>query len=591
MAFKNLAESAVQLTTLEVVWVQTLAGATPTKGRIYVANGTAWTYLERSTNNGYLLTVDTTTAEGVKWAAGTGGGASTALDNLASVAINTSLLAGTAGAVDIGSTSKPFGLLYFSGTSGTPGTNNFKITGASTSGLRTITAPDRDISLDNITTSTTTNGTGFLKGNGSVISFDGSTYLTSLSGAVLLAGAAGGQTINGGTLTTENLTLRANAADTTTGQVNVISSLEASSTTVGSVALSGGLAVAKRVYALDMTVTNTITGAVSGNAGSATYAAAVTLANDAASATDYLVFANTATGNIALKTNAGITVNPSTATITATTFVGALTGTASGHITSSVTTLSSLTSIGTITTGGLGTGAVIAGVTMTLGSDGTGDMYYRASTGVLTRIATAAQGSVLRVGASSIPAFGQLDLADSDAVTGVLPAGNVDTAIARLASPTFTGTVVLPPNTTLPAAGQVLLTVPTADVTATGFTTSAFVSGYTSSAIGDLVYLDSSAKWQKTDADSTTTSYGLIGMALAVAATDASLLVALPGSFVRVNAWNWTVGATLYLGETPGAMQEAIPTGADNVIRVVGFAVNADYIYFYPSQDVQTTVA
>jgi hypothetical protein len=81
----------------------------------------------------------------------------------------------------------------------------------------------------------------------------------------LLAGLAGGQTIAGSTLTTENLTLRANAADLTTGAVIVSSSKEASSSTVGSVQLAGGLAVAKRIYALDMTVTNTITGTTSGN--------------------------------------------------------------------------------------------------------------------------------------------------------------------------------------------------------------------------------------------------------------------------------------------------------------------------------------
>lgn len=43
---------------------------------------------------------------------------------------------------------------------------------------KNIVFPNRGFTLDNITTSTTTNGTGFLKGNGSVISFDNSTYLT-----------------------------------------------------------------------------------------------------------------------------------------------------------------------------------------------------------------------------------------------------------------------------------------------------------------------------------------------------------------------------------------------------------------------------
>lgn len=112
----------------------------------------------------------------------------------------------------------------------------------------------------------TTTITGVLKGNGTAISAAtaGSDY------AVGSLGLAGGQTIAGSTLTGENLTLRANAADLTTGQINITSTKDASNTTTASVAIAGGLAVAKRIYALDMTVTNTITGSVSGNAGTAT---------------------------------------------------------------------------------------------------------------------------------------------------------------------------------------------------------------------------------------------------------------------------------------------------------------------------------
>ncbi len=71
-----------------------------------------------------------------------GSGANTALSNLASVAINTTLLPGSAGSVNLGSGTLPFGDVFLAGTSVTPGTNNFKITGASTSGTRTITLPD-----------------------------------------------------------------------------------------------------------------------------------------------------------------------------------------------------------------------------------------------------------------------------------------------------------------------------------------------------------------------------------------------------------------------------------------------------------------
>ena len=74
----------------------------------------------------------------------TGGVAATpALDNLAAVAINAALIPGTAGALDFGSTTKPWADMWFAGTSATPGTNQFKLTGASTSGVRTITAPDK----------------------------------------------------------------------------------------------------------------------------------------------------------------------------------------------------------------------------------------------------------------------------------------------------------------------------------------------------------------------------------------------------------------------------------------------------------------
>lgn len=68
--------------------------------------------------------------------------ANKALSNLASVALNTALLPDAAAADDFGSATLPFKDLWFAGSSGTPGTNNFKITGASTSGTRTITFPD-----------------------------------------------------------------------------------------------------------------------------------------------------------------------------------------------------------------------------------------------------------------------------------------------------------------------------------------------------------------------------------------------------------------------------------------------------------------
>ncbi len=68
--------------------------------------------------------------------------ANKALSNLAFVAINTALLPDTAGVLDFGSSIKPWADIHFSGTSASPETNNFRLTGASTSGVRVITFPD-----------------------------------------------------------------------------------------------------------------------------------------------------------------------------------------------------------------------------------------------------------------------------------------------------------------------------------------------------------------------------------------------------------------------------------------------------------------
>ncbi|MFN0614369.1 hypothetical protein ACK0UX_28775, partial [Bacillus anthracis] len=80
---------------------------------------------------------------------------------------------------------------------------------------------------------------------------------------------------------------------------------------------------------------------------------------------------------------------------------------------------------------------------------------------------------------------------------------------------------------TISQAKNIKLTVPTTDLKATGITCGDYNSGYSSSAIGDLVYLDSGATWQKADNTTSATTYqGLLGIALEVKASGAALLVA-----------------------------------------------------------------
>ena len=93
-------------------------------------------------------------------------------------------------------------------------------------------------------------------------------------------------------------------------------------------------------------------GALTGNASSATYASAVTLtADNTTAATNYPLFANAATGNLSPRTDTGFTYNPSTGILTATSFAGALNGTV-GVTTQSTGRFTSLQMNSLIETGG-----------------------------------------------------------------------------------------------------------------------------------------------------------------------------------------------------------------------------------------------
>ncbi len=167
---------------------------------------------------------------------------------------------------------------------------------------------------------------------------------------------------------------------------------------------------------------------------------------------------------------------------------------------------------------------------------------------------------------------------------------NADSVPTLSSTSTLTNKTLTAPvigsTASLSDAATVSIIIPTVDGTATGFVTSAFVSGYTSSAVGDLVILDSSGKWQKTDANTSSIYNGLLGIALTVAATDAALKVALPGSMVYATGFpTMTVGAAMYMSETAGAITATAPTTTDAATRLIGYAIHADKLFFNPSND------
>ena len=128
---------------------------------------------------------------------------------------------------------------------------------------------------------------------------------------------------------------------------------------------------------------------------------------------------------------------------------------------------------------------------------------------------------------------------------------------------------------------------PNTDHTANGPQTSTLLAGYTTTLM-DLVYLDPNGRWEEADADATSSSISLLGIALEVKDDGEAMNVALPGSIVVDASWSFGVGVPLYVHTTAGAITATKPTGSGDVVRTVGYSLSATTIFFDPSPDYVT---
>lgn len=109
----------------------------------------------------------------------------------------------------------------------------------------------------------------------------------------------------------------------------------------------------------------------------------------------------------------------------------------------------------------------------------------------------------------------------------------------------------------------------------------------TNLAFGQVVYFASAdSKWELTDADAEATTKPQIGIIIVAGNEDASVTVMLSG-YIREDDWDWaTVGAPLFLDTTTaGGLTETAPSGSGDCVRVAGYVVDANTIYFNPSPD------
>lgn len=303
---------------------------------------------------------------------------------------------------------------------------------------------------------------------------------------------------------------------------------------------------------------------------SATIAGATTIvvADEASDTTCFPVFVTAATGTLGPKSNAGLTFNSSTALLTATLLAGT-TSVTSATIRASSNDSGSLGASGTAFSDlFLASGAVID---------------FAAGNSVITH-----SSAVLTVSTGDL----RVTSAGTNSASVVTVGGTQTLTSKTLTSPTITTASLS--GTQLLAEGASIGLDPagSADGAYSGLTITA-TAGYTQ-AFGDLVYLASAdSRWELADADAAATA-GPVALAMVVVAgTDGNPCTLLLQGTIRADAKfpTMTIGATQYVGETAGAIQGAIPTGADNIIRTVGYALTADELYFNPSTDWQVTVA
>ncbi len=93
-----------------------------------------------------------------------------------------------------------------------------------------------------------------------------------------------------------------------------------------------------------------------------------------------------------------------------------------------------------------------------------------------------------------------------------------------------------------------------------------------------LVRVHSDGEFHLADADAAG-EFPAIGIA-SISSTDGNPINVIVQGVVRNDAWNWTVGGSLYLSATAGDITQTAPTTSGHAVQRVGVALSADSAYF-----------
>jgi hypothetical protein len=130
--------------------------------------------------------------------------------------------------------------------------------------------------------------------------------------------------------------------------------------------------------------------------------------------------------------------------------------------------------------------------------------------------------------------------------------------------------------------GSITLNTGLGDATGEGFSIEATVDTNAFGA-GALVMLGADGNWDTSDASIESTCSGMLGIAVD-SGTGAGKTLITKGLYRLDAAYDWTAGATLYASEATGELTETAPTTSGAIVRIVGYAISSDVIYFDPDK-------
>ena len=95
------------------------------------------------------------------------------------------------------------------------------------------------------------------------------------------------------------------------------------------------------------------------------------------------------------------------------------------------------------------------------------------------------------------------------------------------------------------------------------------------------VYMWDGSQWGTANASSVATASGLLG----ISTDTGSAPNVLVSGIIQLASVPGSVGAPLYLDTTNGGLSASAPTGFTQIVRVLGYKLSSDKIYFDPSKD------